>query len=55
MLTPAQIEERRSVLGGSDIGPVMGVHPYKSALDVALEKWDDSAKRPSGTWLRREE
>lgn len=30
--------KRRNCLGGSDIGPILGLSPYRSALDVWLEK-----------------
>jgi putative phage-type endonuclease len=38
MLTPAQIEERRNGIGGSDVPAVVGHNQYKTALDVYLEK-----------------
>ena len=37
-LTPEQVRERLKGLGGSDIGAVVGVNPYKSAHDVYNEK-----------------
>jgi len=38
MLTDAQAELHRTGLGGSDGAAILGVHPYRSALDVYLEK-----------------
>lgn len=32
------LEERRKGIGGSDIGAIMGVNPYKSALEVWYDK-----------------
>lgn len=37
-LTAEQIEQRRSGLGGSDAGAVLGLNPYKTPVDVYLEK-----------------
>ncbi len=34
----AWLEQRRGGVGGSDIAALAGVHPYKTALDVWLEK-----------------
>ena len=34
----AWLKERRSYLGGSDIGCILGVNKYKSALDIFLSK-----------------
>lgn len=31
-------EERRSCLGGTDIAAILGIHPYRTAFDVWLEK-----------------
>lgn len=38
MLTPEMIAIRRTGIGGSDVAAVLGVHPYRSPLDVWLEK-----------------
>jgi putative phage-type endonuclease len=32
------LKERKSYLGGSDIGAIVGANPYRSALDVYLDK-----------------
>lgn len=36
------LRERKSYIGGSDIGCILGLSPYKSALDVFLEKTTDA-------------
>ena len=38
MLTQQQRTDRMSGLGGSDIAAILGVSPYKTAVDVWLEK-----------------
>lgn len=42
MMTPAEREaflaERMSIVGGSDIGPITGVSPWRSEMDVYMEK-----------------
>jgi len=35
---PFTSEERKSFLGGSDIGVIMGANPYKSPYELWLEK-----------------
>lgn len=41
-MTPAELEafqaERMSIVGGSDIGPICGVNPWRSEMDVFMEK-----------------
>lgn len=37
-LTAERLQERKSGLGGSDIAAVLGLSPYKTPLDVYLEK-----------------
>lgn len=37
-LTPTELEERRTGLGGSDAGAVLGVSPWATAHDVWLDK-----------------
>ena len=41
MLTAAQLEERRHGIGGSDAGSVLGLNPYRTPLDLYLEKVGD--------------
>ena len=38
MLTPEQIEQRKNSIGASDASVVMGLSPWKSALQLWLEK-----------------
>lgn len=38
MLTQAQIEARRQGIGGSDVAAILGLSPWHTAVDVALEK-----------------
>lgn len=38
MLTPEQREKRKGGLGGSDIAAILGVDPYKTAMQLWLEK-----------------
>jgi putative phage-type endonuclease len=37
-MTPDELEARRSYLGASDVGAVVGVDPFKTALDVFASK-----------------
>jgi putative phage-type endonuclease len=37
-LTEKQLEERRHYIGGSDAGAILGLNPWRSALDVYFEK-----------------
>lgn len=38
MLTPTQLEARKHGIGGSDAAAVLGLSPYRTPLDVYLEK-----------------
>ena len=38
MLTAEQLEARKVGIGGSDAGAILGVNPYRTAIDVYLEK-----------------
>lgn len=46
MPSDALVEDRRSILGGSDIGCIFGVNPWKSALDLWEEKTAESFVPP---------
>jgi len=37
----AWLKERKTYIGGSDIGCILGLSPYKSALDIFLDKTTD--------------
>jgi putative phage-type endonuclease len=55
-LTAAQLEQRRSGLGGSEIGAVAGLDPFKGAMDVWLEKTGQappSKDSEPASWGRR--
>ncbi len=41
MLTPAQLEMRKTGWGGSEIGALLGVDPFAGPLDVYLRKVED--------------
>jgi putative phage-type endonuclease len=43
---------RANFLGGSDIGAIVGVSPYRSAIDVWLEKTDKAVRTADGFALR---
>lgn len=49
----AFLDRRRSGIGGSDVGAIVGVNPYRNALDVYLEKTGEVAEdEPSDVQLR---
>jgi putative phage-type endonuclease len=37
MLTPEQLELRKDGIGASDVAAIVGLHPYRTAMDVWLE------------------
>lgn len=41
-LTPAQIAERRRGITATDVPAILGMHPYRSVIDVWLEKMGDA-------------
>jgi putative phage-type endonuclease len=43
MLTQEQLEARRSGIGGSDIGALLGLSPFKTPLDIWLSKTGQAA------------
>jgi len=49
---PRWLEARRSGLGGSDAAAVMGVDPYRTPLDVYLDKLGQGEDRPDTTRMR---
>lgn len=52
-LTPAQLEERRAYLGGTDAAALAGVNPpaWAQPIDVYLEKVGLTEARPSSTMM----
>jgi len=54
-LTAEQLDERRHGIGGSDAGAILGVNPYRTPLQVWLEKTgkaepDDLSDNEAVTW-----
>lgn len=49
MLTNQQLRERNSGIGGSDVAAICGLNPYKSALDLYLEKTGETEKENVGS------
>lgn len=45
MMTPAQLEERRKRINATDIPAILGFDEYRSAIDVAQEKWGEAKPR----------
>lgn len=45
-------EDRCHFIGGSDIGAILGVNPYRTALDVWLEKTGKSSSQTSSLAMR---
>ncbi len=55
-LTAEQLEERRTGIGGSDAAAVVGVDPYRTPLEVYLEKVGEAPERKDNAamyWGRR--
>lgn len=44
MLSPEQLDFRRTGVGGSDIAAIWGINPYKQAVDVFYDKRPDLAE-----------
>jgi predicted phage-related endonuclease len=45
--------DRTGYIGGSDIAAILGLSPYKTPLDVYLEKrglWEDGAAGEAARW-----
>lgn len=48
----AWLEDRRRGIGGSDVGPILGVSPYRTPLDVFRDKRGELADRPATEPMR---
>jgi predicted phage-related endonuclease len=51
-LTKAQLEERRTGIGGSDAATVLGINPFTTAYELYLDKLGEAqspASQPSNT------
>ncbi len=46
MSREAWLAERRTGIGGSDVAPIIGISPFRSALEVYLEKRGDLGEPP---------
>lgn len=44
MLTQEQLEARRTTIGASDAAPILGISPYKTALDLWKEKVEGTSQ-----------
>ena len=44
---------RKSSIGGSDAGAILGLSPYKSAFDVYADKVDISSDKPDNEAMRQ--
>lgn len=53
MLTPAQLELRRTGWGGSEIGALLGVDPFSGPLDVYLKKTEPDWVAPENEDMLR--
>lgn len=53
MLTPAQLEARRAGIGGSDVSAILGLSPWRTPLEVYLDKLGELppvAETPEMRW-----
>jgi putative phage-type endonuclease len=48
----AWLEDRRTGIGGSDVGPILGVSPYRTPLDVFRDKRGELADSPETAPMR---
>ena len=53
MLTPAQLELRKTGWGGSEIGALLGVDPFSGPLDVYLKKTEPDWVAPPNADMER--
>lgn len=51
--TPEWLTWRKNGIGGSDIGSILGVNPYKSKLDVYNDKKGLSSQQPQNAAMQR--
>lgn len=51
-LTPAQLAERRQGITATDVPAILGLHPYRSAIDVWLEKMGEAPPREENERMR---
>lgn len=53
MTQEAWLESRRHGIGGSDAAGIMGLHPYKSAYQVYLDKLGELPEQPDNEQMRQ--
>ncbi len=46
------LRERKNYLGGSDLGAIAGLNPYRTALDVYLDKTSDDIRCETSPAMR---
>ena len=46
------LRERKNYLGGSDLGAICGLNPYRTALDVYLDKTSDDIREETNAAMR---
>jgi putative phage-type endonuclease len=46
------LKERKNYIGGSDLGAICGLNPYRSALDVYLDKTSDDISEETNAAMR---
>lgn len=46
------LRERKSYIGGSDLGAIAGLNPYRTALDVYLDKTSDDIREETNAAMR---
>lgn len=46
------LRERKDYLGGSDLGAICGLNPYRTALDVYLDKTSDDIREETNSAMR---
>ena len=46
------LRERKNYLGGSDLGAICGLNPYRTALDVYLDKTSDDIEEDTNSAMR---
>lgn len=53
MLTPEQLANRKSGIGGSEVAAILGLSPWRTALDVYLDKVGDGTPQVEHKRMRR--
>lgn len=53
MLTEAQLQARKAGIGGSDVAAILGLSPWRSPLDIYLDKIGEGTPQADSKHLRR--